>query len=82
MSMSTLVGAHGAEASDARQVLDDMAVFELSSPRPWTYVPSDPSRGRERDSIEDAIGNVVIECIGHLDGPLICLAVNRLPENS
>lgn len=53
-------------------------VESLASPRPWSYysVPS-PTVGR-RDWIEDANGNIVVENVGHLDGPLIVAAVNRL----
>jgi hypothetical protein len=49
------------------------------SPRPWSYrnTPDNGAMGR-RDWIEDANGNVVVSSVGHMDGPLICLAVNSL----
>jgi hypothetical protein len=57
---------------------------ELASPRPWTY-HSAPSRhgiaGLQRDWIEDASGNTILENVGCLDGPLICRAVNALYED-
>ena len=54
---------------------------ELASPRPWTYhnAPSQHGiAGLERDWIEDANGNTILENLGCLDGPLICRAVNLL----
>ena len=50
---------------------------DYSSPRPWTYhtAPSRHGVGK-RDWIEDAAGNIMVENVGHLDGPLICRAVN------
>jgi len=50
-------------------------IVDHASPRPWTY-----HNVRGRDWIEDANGNVVKENIGHLDGPLICIAVNRFAD--
>ena len=51
---------------------------DYASPRPWTYhnAPSRHGVGL-RDWIEDANGSIVVEHVGHLDGPLICAAVNR-----
>lgn len=61
--------------------MDDAKIAELASPRPWTY-HSAPSRhgiaGLKRDWIEDANGDTILECVGYLDGPLICRAVNLL----
>lgn len=57
---------------------------EHASPRPWTYhrQPCNNSIGW-RDWIEDANGSVVVEHVGHIDGPLICAAVNdRAKENA
>ena len=48
------------------------------SPLPWSYhrKPSETTPGH-RDWIEDANGNIVVEHVGHIDGPAICVAVNR-----
>lgn len=56
---------------------EDIATY--SSPRPWTYhqAPSRNLTGGMRDWIEDANGNIVVENIGHLDGPLIVANVNE-----
>ena len=43
-----------------------------ASPRPWTYHHDGPS-----DWIEDARGTIILENIGHLDGPLIVAVVNE-----
>ena len=50
------------------------------SPLPWTYhnQASRITNSGRHDYIEDAIGNIVVNHIGHIDGPLICDAVNRL----
>lgn len=54
-------------------------ILSLSSPRPWTY-HNDGHPTWPRDWIEDANGNEVVRSVGHLDGPLICAAVNYLYE--
>lgn len=43
-----------------------------ASPRPWTYHHD----GRS-DWIEDDRGAVILENVGHLDGPLIVAVVNE-----
>lgn len=43
-----------------------------ASPRPWHY----HNDGR-RDWIEDSRGSVILENVGHLDGPLIVAVVNE-----
>lgn len=50
---------------------------EHASPLPWSYHRklSETTPGH-RDWIEDANGNVVVEHVGHIDGPAICTAVN------
>jgi hypothetical protein len=47
-------------------------IVGASSKRPWTY----HNDGR-RDWIEDATGDVILNNIGHLDGPLIVACVNE-----
>lgn len=49
----------------------------LASPRPWTYHREPSGTFDYRDWIEDAAGNIVVNNVGHLDGPLICDAVNK-----
>lgn len=50
---------------------------EHASPLPWTYhrMLSVTTPGHH-DWIEDANGNIVVEHVGHIDGPAICAAVN------
>lgn len=52
-------------------------LLEHASPTPWSYhsVPGETA-GINRDWIEDDHGNVVVNHVGHIDGPLICAAVN------
>lgn len=47
-------------------------IASLSSDRPWTY-----HNNGERDWIEDANGNIVLNNVGYLDGPLIVACVNE-----
>jgi len=47
-------------------------IVEHASPRPWSY-----RNDGGRDWIEDAVGNVVVNNIGRLDGPLIVACVNE-----
>lgn len=47
-------------------------IFDHASPRPWSY-----HNNGQRDWIEDAVGNVVANALGHLDGPLIVACVNE-----
>lgn len=48
-----------------------------ASPLPWTYHREKSGRIiGHRDWIEDAYGGVVVENVGHIDGPAICAAVN------
>lgn len=56
---------------------------EHASPAPWTYCrqPDMWSGVGHRDWIEDANGSIVVENVGHIDGPLICAAVNDRHEN-
>jgi hypothetical protein len=51
--------------------------FDHASPRPWNYENrvDNPVKGMA-DWIEDATGSVVLSNVGHIDGPLICAAVN------
>lgn len=58
-------------------------MFDNASPRPWTYhaAPSVNNPGHNRDWIEDATGAVVVQNVGHVDGPLICRAVNLLASD-
>lgn len=52
-----------------------------ASPRPWTYHTAPSRHGiGNRDWIEDATGAVILENVGHLDGPMICRAVNFFTE--
>jgi hypothetical protein len=43
-----------------------------ASPRPWKY-----HHDGRRDWIEDQRGTVILENVGHLDGPLIVAVVNE-----
>ncbi len=45
-------------------------------PLPWKYVPSNGDL-TDRDWIEAANGNVVVDCVGNIDGPAICEACNN-----
>lgn len=49
-----------------------------ASPRPWVYHQDPRGKLYGRDWIADDTGNVVLTNVGHLDGPLICAAVNFL----
>lgn len=53
---------------------------EHASPLPWTYHRKNSGMGGmgSYDWIEDAHGNTVVEHVGHIDGPAIVAAVNRL----
>lgn len=50
----------------------DGDVFEHASPKPWSY----HNDGRGHDWIEDKHNNVILENLGHIDGPLIVESVN------
>lgn len=47
-------------------------IVERASVRPWSY-----HHDGRRDWIEDANGNIILENVGHLDGPLIVAVVNE-----
>ena len=47
-------------------------ICSRASPRPWSY----HNDGR-RDWVEDACGRVILESLGHIDGPLIVACVNE-----
>jgi hypothetical protein len=49
---------------------------EHASPLPWKYVRVDHGLGQAYDRIEDASGGVVVEHVGHIDGPAIVAAAN------
>lgn len=54
--------------------------MRYASARPWTYHsrPSPTTACMRQDWIEDANGNMILQNVGHLDGPLLCAAVNHL----
>lgn len=60
----------------AKTTIDD--ILGHSSPRPWVYHQDPRGKLNPRDWIADDTGNVVLTNVGHLDGPLICAAVNFL----
>lgn len=66
------------EGNDER---DTQSVFDhtgLHSPLPWTYHRRGDGIIGHRDWIEDAHGSMILENVGHLDGPLLVTAVNAL----
>jgi hypothetical protein len=52
-----------------------VTVPEYLSALPWTYYPA-PVGQRGGDRIEDAFGSIVVENIGHIDGPFIVARAN------
>lgn len=64
-------------AASMKLAEQSLSHLEHASPTPWTYhsVPGS-TPGVNRDWIEDDHGNVVVNHVGHSDGPLICAAVN------
>lgn len=75
---SDAIAAWNRRAALPQESATEPVAWRGLSPLPWTY-HNQPNFGTMgKDWIEDAHGNIVVENVGHIDGPFICQAVARL----